>query len=101
MHIFYAHVPALLRTYQNLARFSQQPIEKFNDVAKVIRMRATNRKKTTYRQMLHHLILLFVLDKPALGTTKHQVHFCSVCQKPGHKKNSNNCPSSVQIVQIE
>lgn len=90
MHIFHAYIPGLLRCYRNLAKYSQQPAEKLNDFVKHVRMQGKNKNDETYKQIMKHFLLLFVLENLVMDYKCNQTHVCQIWLQAWHKLGSKN-----------
>ena len=90
MHAFAQHVPEFLRLYGNIVIFSQQGLEKLNDLTTKHYQRATNHHYDALKQVLEKRNRIELLEDGGYQRTK-RVQTCSICKLTGHNKRS--CPS--------
>ena len=86
MHTLVAHIPEFLESYGSLAAFSQQGLEKLNDLLTNNYFRSTNHHHDALQQILLKLNRLEELED---SERVKQLHRCTVCHKTGH--NSRIC----------
>ena len=90
MHVFSYHVSEVMRMYGNPTYFSQQGLEKLNDLVTKWYFRSTNFGKTALEQIMKKQHRLRLLDEKCKRTLNWQVT-CSICKKQdGHNKRT--CP---------
>ncbi|XP_069103679.1 uncharacterized protein [Argopecten irradians] len=89
MHILFYHVAELIEIHGNISKFTQQGLEKMNDVCTKAYFRSTNHKNNTAlkqileKQNRQHLLEHNFRDKEKTVT-------CSNCKKVGHR--CGKCP---------
>lgn len=90
IHAFLMHVPEFIKLHGNLVSFTQQGLEKLNDVSTKDLQRASNHRNIeSLRQMLEKRNRLKKLQDDGYVRTK-QVQTCSKCKLTGHNKRSCN-----------
>ena len=88
IHAFAQHVHEFLRLYGNIVIFSQQGLEKLNDLTTKHYQRATNHQGyQALKQVLEKRNRIELLEDDGYQRSK-QVQTCSVCRQPGHNKCS-------------
>ena len=92
VHISFAmHVPEFLHLYGNVVMFSQQGLEKLNDLTTKHFQRASNhREYDALKQVLEKRNRLELLEDTASQRTK-RVQTCSICKLTDHNRRS--CPN--------
>ncbi|KAJ8050274.1 hypothetical protein HOLleu_03411 [Holothuria leucospilota] len=95
IHVFVCHVPELLHEYGSICQFTQQGLEKFNDVTTKSYFRSTNhRKGSALMQIMHKQNRLETLEgeHTLSQMLKSQGMTCSVCTNRGH--SSRTCKAN-------
>ena len=91
IHVFVAHVPDLLARFGSISQFTQQGLEKLNDMTTKSYFRSTNHRKVyALAQLMHkqnRVEFLENLNTPNL--IKHNKLRCSTCREHGH--NARTC----------
>ena len=88
IHAFSKHVPQFIRLHDNLISFTQQGLEKLNDVSTKEFQRASNHHSIeALRQMLEKRNRLKTLEDEGHVRIKHSQK-CSNCKRTGHNKRS-------------
>ena len=87
MHAFAMHVPEFITLYGSLAPFSQQGLEKLNDLATLHYRRATNHHKDSLDQIMRKRNRLEDLMDMDMEPKKKKIT-CSLCGKVGHNRRS-------------
>ena len=86
MHALAMHVPEFIRLHGNIVIFTQQGLEKLNDVTTVQFQRSSNhRENEALKQLLQKRNRLEELE---CYQRVKQVKTCSNCKQPGHNKRS-------------
>ena len=83
MHALYSHVPEFLKLYKNVAFFSQQGIEKYNDVASKNYFRSSNHREISALKQLLKKYRVQFLEAAGFERVK-QSYQCSNCSSQGH-----------------
>ena len=78
MHALYSHVPEFLKLYKNVAFFSQQGIEKYNDVASKNYFRSSNHREISALKQLLKKYRVQFLEAAGFERVK-QSYQCSNC----------------------
>ena len=88
MHAFAMHVSEFLRLYGNIVMFTQQGLEKLNDVTTVHFQRSSNhREYEALKQLLEKRNRIEELEIGGFERKKEEQK-CSICKLPGHNKRS-------------
>ena len=88
MHAFAMHVSEFLRLYGNIVMFTQQGLEKLNDVTTVHFQRSSNhREHEALKQLLEKRNRIEELEIGGFERKKEEQK-CSICKLPGHNKRS-------------
>ena len=88
MHAFAMHVPQFLSLHGNITIFTQQGLEKLNDVTTKYFQRSSNHHEMgSLKQILEKHNRLEALEDGGHQRTK-QIRKCSVCNCVGHNKRS-------------
>ena len=88
IHSFLNHVPEFIRLHGNLISFTQQGLEKLNDVSTKEFQRASNHHDIeALKQMLEKRNRLEHLEDNGHAPVK-STQKCSRCKKSGHNKRS-------------
>ena len=89
IHAFAQHLHEFLRLYGNVVIFSQQGLEKLNDLTTKHYQRATNHKgcEAALKQVLEKRNRIELLEDDGCQRSK-QVQKCSLCKQPGHNRRS-------------
>ena len=88
IHAFSKHVPQFLRLYGNIVQFTQQGLEKLNDLTtKYFHSSSNHREIESLKQILQKQNRLEALEGRASQRTK-KVQKCSNCKLIGHNKRS-------------
>lgn len=92
MHAFVCNVPEFLTLYGNITQFTQQGMEKLNDVSTKYYFRATNHhRQESLAQLLLKRNRIEELEDKGNIRQKRDLH-CSLCKQCGHNKST--CPGS-------
>ncbi|CAH3150161.1 unnamed protein product, partial [Pocillopora meandrina] len=84
MHSLYAHVPEFLKLYQNLAYYTQQGMEKYNDTASKDYFRSSNhRGVSALKQLFLKKHRIQLLEVAGLERVKESYN-CGNCSTSGH-----------------
>ena len=83
MHALYSHVPEFLKLYKNVAFFSQQGIEKYNDVASKNYFRSSNHREISALKQLLKKYRVQFLEAAGFERVK-QSYQCSNCSSQGN-----------------
>lgn len=84
MHALYAHVPEFLQLYTNLEYFTQQGMEKYNDVTSKNFFRSSNhRGVSALQQIFYKKSRVQYLEQAGCARIKKK-YKCSNCDKEGH-----------------
>ena len=88
MHCFAMHTCEFVRLYGNIVTFTQQGLEKLNDLTTKQFQRSTNHRGTSaLKQILEKRNRLEILQDQ--GLERHVLEqVCSVCKLPGHNKRT-------------
>ena len=88
IHAFSMHVPQFLRLYGNIVSFTQQGLEKLNELTtKYFQSASNHREMESLNQILEKHNRLEALDDSGSQRTK-KVQKCSICKLVGHNKRS-------------
>ena len=88
IHAFSMHVPQFLRLYENIVQFTQQGLEKLNDLTtKYFHSSSNHRKIESLKQILQKHNRLEALHGRGSQRMK-KVQKCSICKLVGHNKRS-------------
>lgn len=88
MHCFAMHVPEFLRKYGDISAFSQQGLEKLNDITTAHFFRSTNHKETeALKQLIQKRCRIETLEDKGCKRKK-LIHKCSTCNEIGHNKRT-------------
>ena len=91
MHAFAMHVPQFLGLYGNIVTFSQQGLEKLNDITTIHFQHATNhRESEALKQLMEKRNRIEEQESEGCQRSK-QVQRCSFCKSAGHNKRT--CPT--------
>ena len=94
IHAFSMHVSQFLHLHGNISSFTQQGLEKVNDITTKFYQRASNHHDSeSLKQILEKHNRLELLEHRGFSRTK-QAQKCSVCRETGHNKRC--CPKKVQ-----
>ena len=95
MHALYAHVPEFLHLYSNFEYFTQQGMEKYNDLTSKNFFRSSNhRGVSALRQIFYKKGRVQFLEQAGCPRIKKK-YKCSNCDNEGH--NLKTCPSKCKI----
>ena len=84
MHSLYAHVPEFLKLYQNLAYYTQQGMEKYNDTVSKDYFRSSNhRGVSALKQLFLKKHRIQLLEAAGLERVKESYN-CGNCSTSGH-----------------
>ena len=90
IHLLVHHIPEFLILHRSLAPFSQQGLEKLNDIITKDYFKSTNHHHLeALRQILQKLNRLEILEDDKCSRLK-TTHVCGICEQPGH--NARTCP---------
>ena len=95
MHALYAHVPEFLTLYKNLEYFTQQDMEKYNDITSKNVFRSSNhRGVSALEQIFLKKSRVQYLEQVGCARVK-KIYTCSNCKTEGHtmKTCTNKCKS--------
>jgi len=87
IHLLTSHIPEFLEKYGTIAPFSQQGLEKLNDIITKDYFRGTNHRNCL-KQILCKLNHLEELNDEGYIHSKEK-YTCKICKKQGH--NSCTC----------
>ena len=88
MHAFAMHVPEFLSLHGNLVSFTQQGLEKLNDITTQHFQRSSNhRDSEALKQILEKWNRIETLEDSGFARDK-RVQVCSICKISGHNKRS-------------
>ena len=88
IHAFSMHVPEFIKLYGNIISFTQQGLEKLNDVSTKDFQRASNHRNIeSLRQMLQKRNRIETLEDSGHVRAK-QLQTCSKCKSTGHNRRS-------------
>ena len=88
IHAFSMHVPEFVKLYGNIISFTQQGLEKLNDVSTKQFQRASNHRNIeSLRQMLEKRNRIESLEDSGHARAK-KIQTCSKCKMTGHNKRS-------------
>lgn len=91
MHALHCHVPEFLSLYQNIAYYTQQDLEKYNDRASKDFFRSTNHKGVdALKQLFLKKNRIQFLEAAGYERVKN-TYECSSCSNEGH--NIKTCTS--------
>ena len=93
MHALYAHVPEFLKLYENVAHFTQQGMEKYNDTASKDYFRSSNHWRiSALKQLLLKKQRMQLLEASGQERLKKS-YKCGNCESTGHtiKTSSAKC----------
>jgi hypothetical protein len=91
VHSFAFHVPEFIRKYGRLCQFTQQGLEKLNDLTTQHYLRSSNhRNSEALRQVLQKRNRLEELTDKGFKRTL-RVHHCTACGESTHNKRT--CPA--------
>lgn len=97
MHLMVAHLPEFLRIHGSISPFTQQGLEKLNDVYTQFYFRGSNhRELEALKQILLRKNRVEFLTDSGYEREK-RTSMCSLCSQPGHNKRTctlANAPSS-------
>lgn len=98
IHCFAMHVPEFMHMYRNLSTFSQQGLEKLNDITTAHLFRRTNHKDTqALKQLIEKQCQIEALE--ASGCRREKlVHKCRSCGETGHNKRTCSKRQPLQVV---
>ena len=87
IHLLACHIPEFLKRYGTIAPFSQQGVEKLNDLITQDYFKSTNHRDALLQIMLKLNRLEELRDKGCVRVK--QIHRCTKCQAVGH--NARTC----------
>jgi len=90
VHLLTNHIGEMLETHGSLAPFTQQGVEKLNDIITQNYFKSTNHRQDSLKQIMLKLNRLEDLTEEC-PSRKKVLHVCSRCKKEGH--NARTCPS--------
>ena len=93
MHAFAMHIPEFIHMYGNLAPFSQQGLEKLNDITTIDYRRSTNHHQDALEQILRKRNRLEYITDLGIEPKKRKI-CCSRCKGSGHNVRSCKIPIS-------
>ena len=89
IHLLTSHIPEMLELHGSLAAFTQQGVEKLNDIITQDYIKSTNHRDILKQVMLK---LNRLEDLSDAGCVRTKVkHVCSKCKQEGH--NARTCKS--------
>ena len=92
MHTFAMHVSKFIDLHGNITMFTQQGLEKLNDITTIHYQRSSNHRNTdALRQILGKWNRIESLEDSRYQRTKREQK-CGNCQLTGH--NKQNCPNN-------
>ena len=93
MHLLVHHIPEFLKLHGSLAPFSQQGLEKPNDIITKHYFKSTNHHHVeALKQILEKVNRMQKLEDNACSRPK-RIHTCKKCKQPGH--NARTCSNLV------
>ena len=99
IHSFAHHVPEFVDKYGGIVKFTQQGLEKLNDLTTQHFLRASNHRTTeALKQVLEKRNRLEQLSDEGFKRTVRLVH-CSICGETSH--NKRKCPSRPPLVSLD
>ena len=90
IHFLTSHIPEMLKFHGSLRGFTQQGLEKLNDIITQDYFKSTNHRNSL-KQIMLKLNRLEDLNDSGCSRSK-VIHCCSVCKQEGH--NARTCTSS-------
>ena len=88
VHSFAHHVPEFIERYGLICKFTQQGLEKLNDVTTQHFLRSTNhRKNEAFKQVMEKWNRLEQLEDDGFKRT-HRTQHCTMCKGTDHNKTS-------------
>ena len=88
MHSFANHVPEFIKRYGNIAKFTQEGLEKLNDITTKHYQRSTNhRHEEALKQVLEKRNRIEDLEDSGYARKKRKTT-CSACGETGHNRRS-------------
>ena len=98
MHAFTMHVPEFIRLHGNITMFTQQGLEKLNDLTTKYFQRGTNHhEEEALRQILERINRIETLEDAGYSRQKRSQK-CSICGREGHNKRSCSSRPSLQEI---
>ena len=98
VHAFAFHVPEFTERYGSICKFSQQGLEKLNDITTQHYLRSTNHHNTdALKQVMEKRNRLEQLCDEGYRRTP-RLHHCRSCGEAGH--TSRNCPSRPALREV-
>lgn len=88
MHTLVHHIPEFISLHGSLAPFSQQGLERLNDVITKDYYRNTNHRNDALQSLIMKLNRLEEL-RDTEEQKPYRKHCCTLCKEPGH--NSRTC----------
>ena len=97
VHAFVHHVPEFIKHYGNVASYTQEGMEKLNDITTKHYQRSTNhRDMESLKQVLEKKNRIEELETSGYSRKKRTIK-CSTCKLNGHNKRS--CPTVLTQLQ--
>ena len=90
IHLLTNHIVEMMDTHGSLAPFTQQGVEKLNDIITQEYFKSTNHRQDSLKQIMLKLNRLEDLNEKYPGRIKVK-HVCSKCKQEGH--NARACPN--------
>ena len=88
MHSFANHAPEFIKHYGDVAKFTQEGLEKLNDITTKHYQRSTNhRDQEALRQVLEKRNRIEDLEDSGYARKRRKI-MCSVCGESGHNRRS-------------
>ncbi len=100
VHAFAYHVPEFVRRYGNITMFTQEGLEKLNDITTKHYQRSTNHRDDALKQALEKRNRIEDLEDSGYQRKKRLVR-CGVCGQPGHNRRSCSRAPLVQIQNMQ
>ena len=98
IHSFVFHVPEFIQKYGSVCKFTQQGLEKLNDVTTQHFLRSTNhRSSQAFKQVMEKWNHLEELEDRGFKRSYRYQH-CGMCKKSGHNRRS--CPSRPPLTEL-
>ena len=87
MHTLVYHIPKFISLHGSLARFSQQGLERLNDIITKDYFRSTNHRNDALQSLMMKLNRIEEL-RDTEEQKQYQKHCCTLCEQPGHNSHT-------------